>query len=42
LLLTEDIVSEAPQYRDFHLHIPRTPGLGLTLDEERLARFRRH
>jgi muconate cycloisomerase len=42
LLLTEDIVTETPQYRDFHLHIPRTPGLGLTLDEERLARFRRH
>lgn len=42
LLLTEDIVTERPQYRDFHLHIPRTPGLGLTLDEERLARFRRH
>ncbi|WP_307988257.1 enolase C-terminal domain-like protein, partial [uncultured Pseudomonas sp.] len=41
LLLTEDIVTEAPQYRDFELHIPRTPGLGLTLDEERLARFSR-
>ena len=39
LLLTEDIVTEAPQYRDFELHIPRTPGLGLTLDEERLTRF---
>ena len=41
LLLTEDIVTEAPQYRDFELHIPRTPGLGLALDEERLARFSR-
>ena len=41
LLLTEDIVTEAPQYRDFELHIPRTPGLGLGLDEERLARFSR-
>ena len=41
LLLTEDIVTETPQYRDFELHIPRTPGLGLTLDEERLARFQR-
>ena len=41
LLLTEDIVTERPEYHDFHLHIPRTPGLGLTLDEERLARFRR-
>ncbi|MCY1462836.1 Muconate cycloisomerase 1 [compost metagenome] len=42
LLLTEEIVTEAPVYRDFQLHVPRTPGLGLTLDEERLARFRRH
>ncbi|KJK03471.1 muconate cycloisomerase [Pseudomonas sp. 21] len=41
LLLTEEIVTEAPVYRDFQLHVPRTPGLGLTLDEERLARFRR-
>ncbi|WP_313025181.1 muconate cycloisomerase family protein [Pseudomonas lopnurensis] len=41
LLLTEEIVSEAPVYRDFHLHVPRTPGLGLTLDEERLAFFSR-
>ncbi|TDF84032.1 muconate cycloisomerase family protein [Pseudomonas sp. H9] len=41
LLLTEEIVTEAPVYRDFHLHVPRTPGLGLTLDEERLARFAR-
>ncbi|WP_136476102.1 muconate cycloisomerase family protein [Pseudomonas sp. DG56-2] len=39
LLLTEEIVTEAPLYRDFHLHVPRTPGLGLTLDEERVARF---
>ncbi|MBA6096495.1 muconate cycloisomerase family protein [Pseudomonas juntendi] len=41
LLLTEEIVNEPPQYRDFHLHIARTPGLGLTLDETRLARFAR-
>lgn len=41
LLLTEDVVTEAPVYRDFELHVPRTPGIGLTLDEERLARFAR-
>nr|MBO2509556.1 muconate cycloisomerase [Gammaproteobacteria bacterium] len=41
LLLTEEIVTEPLQYRDFQLHVPRTPGLGLTLDEERLARFAR-
>ncbi len=41
LLLTEEIVNEPPRYHDFHLHIPRTPGLGLTLDEQRLERFAR-
>ncbi|PZE11630.1 muconate cycloisomerase [Pseudomonas sp. 57B-090624] len=41
LLLTEEIVTEPPRYQDFQLHVPRLPGLGLTLDEERLARFRR-
>ena len=41
LLLTEEIVTQAPLYRDFQLHVPATPGLGLTLDEERLARLQR-
>ncbi len=41
LLLTEDILAEPPVYRDFQLHVSTAPGLGLTLDEERLAFFRR-
>lgn len=41
LLLTEDVLSEPLVYRDFQLHVPQTPGLGLSLDEERLAFFRR-
>lgn len=41
LLLTEEIVSQAPRYSDFQLHVPHTPGLGLTLDEQQLARFTR-
>ncbi|WP_273808898.1 MULTISPECIES: muconate cycloisomerase family protein [unclassified Pseudomonas] len=41
LLLTEEIVIEKPVFRDFHLHIPATPGLGLTLNEEQIARFKR-
>ncbi|WP_252089026.1 muconate cycloisomerase family protein [Pseudomonas sp. MWU13-3659] len=41
LLLTEEIVCEPPQYRDFQLHVPTTPGLGLTLDEAQLKRFAR-
>ncbi|CAG8863319.1 Muconate cycloisomerase 1 [Pseudomonas fluorescens] len=41
LLLTEEIVTQGPEYRDFQLHVPNTPGIGLTLDEARLARFAR-
>lgn len=41
LLLTEEIVREPLCYRDFQLHVPRRPGLGLSLDDERLARFSR-
>lgn len=41
LLLTEDVLTEPLVYRDFQLHVPRTPGLGLSLDEDRLAFFRR-
>lgn len=41
LLLTEDILSAPLVYRDFELHVPSAPGLGLDLDEERLAFFRR-
>lgn len=41
LLLTEDVVLQPPVYRDFQLMIPTTPGLGLELDEERLAHYTR-
>ncbi len=41
LLLTEDILTEPPVYRDFQLHVSTAPGLGLAVDEERLAFFRR-
>ncbi|MEJ5896594.1 muconate/chloromuconate family cycloisomerase [Aquabacterium sp. G14] len=41
LLLTEEILREPLQYRDFALEIPRRPGLGIDLDEEKLARLRR-
>lgn len=41
LLLTEDVVIEPLVYRDFQLLIPTKPGLGLELDEERLAHFQR-
>lgn len=41
LLLTEDILAEPLVYRDFHLDLPTGPGLGLTLDPDRLAHFAR-
>ena len=41
LLQTEEILTEPLQYQDFFLSVPSGPGLGVTLDEERLARFRR-
>jgi muconate cycloisomerase len=41
LLLTHDIIATAVEYRDFHLHVPNLPGLGLELDEERLSFHRR-
>lgn len=41
LLLKDDIVTARPEYRDFDLHMPEGPGLGLQIDEEKLAFYRR-
>ena len=41
LLLTEEILQEPLQYRDFALQLPTSPGLGLTLDTDKLKRLRR-
>jgi muconate cycloisomerase len=41
LLLKDDIVTVRPQYRDFDLHLPEGPGLGLAIDEDKLAFYRR-
>lgn len=41
LLLTEDIVSEPLTYADFELRVPIGPGLGIMLDEDKVAHFRR-
>lgn len=41
LLITEEILAEPLGYADFHLTVPSGPGLGLVLDEERVAFFRR-
>ncbi|TJZ89371.1 muconate cycloisomerase [Paracoccus gahaiensis] len=41
LLLTEDILAERLDYSDFELTVPGGPGLGLSLDEDRVAFFTR-
>jgi len=41
LLLTEEILQTPLSYKDFELSVPATPGLGITLDEERVQFFRR-
>ncbi|WP_111430978.1 muconate/chloromuconate family cycloisomerase [Rhodobacteraceae bacterium DSL-40] len=41
LLLTEEILAEPLDYSEFELSVPNGPGLGLTLDEDRVAFFAR-
>lgn len=41
LLLKDDIVVQRPDFRDFQLQLPQRPGLGLQLDADKLAFYRR-
>lgn len=41
LLLKEDILARPLVYRDFQLELPKGPGLGIELDEDRVRFFRR-
>ena len=41
LLLTEEILAEPLRYEDFSLLVPDGPGLGVSLDEDKVAHFRR-
>lgn len=41
LLLTEEILATPLRYRDFGLEVPTSPGLGIDLDMDRVAFFRR-
>lgn len=41
LLLREDITTGIPDYHDFQLHLPAGVGLGVSLDEDRIAFYRR-
>jgi muconate cycloisomerase len=41
LLLTEEILAEPLDYADFSLGVPTGPGIGVTLDEDKITHFRR-
>jgi muconate cycloisomerase len=41
LLLTDEILEEPLEYGEFGLKVPTGPGLGISIDEDRLNRFRR-
>ena len=41
LLLTEELLQEPLGYADFELTVPNGPGLGVALDEDKIAFFRR-
>jgi muconate cycloisomerase len=41
LLLTEDILAEPVAYRDFCVEIPSGPGIGVSLDPDKIAFYRR-
>ncbi|MHC5797132.1 muconate cycloisomerase family protein [Lacisediminihabitans sp. FW035] len=41
LLFADTITVRQPTYRDCYLEVPSGPGFGMTVDEEKLARYRR-
>jgi len=41
LLFADTITVDQPVYRDFHLEVPAGPGFGMTIDEDKLAFYRR-
>ena len=41
LLLSEELLAEPLHYADFELMVPAGPGIGVTLDEDKIAFFRR-
>ena len=40
LLLTDEIMCEPLQYRDFMLQLPQAPGLGIAVDKEKVYKLR--
>jgi muconate cycloisomerase len=41
LLLKDDIVQERPTYGNYAITVPNKPGLGIDIDEDKLAHYRR-
>jgi muconate cycloisomerase len=41
LLLKDDIVQQRPTYNNFTIAVPDAPGLGVDIDEDKLAHYRR-
>jgi muconate cycloisomerase len=40
-ILTDDLVTEPLWFEDFHVHLPRGAGIGVTLDQDKLHRYAR-
>jgi muconate cycloisomerase len=40
-ILVEDLVEEPLRFADFRIHLPAGPGLGVTLDQDKLRRYAR-
>jgi muconate cycloisomerase len=40
-ILTGDLVTEPLHFEDFHIHLPTGPGIGVTLDQDKLRRYAR-
>jgi muconate cycloisomerase len=40
-ILTSDLVTEPLRFADFHIHLPTGPGIGVTLDQDKLRRYAR-
>jgi muconate cycloisomerase len=40
-ILTDDLVTEPLRFEDFRVHLPQGPGIGVTLDKDKLRRYAR-
>jgi muconate cycloisomerase len=40
-ILVDDLVEEPLRFADFRIHLPAGPGLGVTLDQDKLRRYAR-